>query len=52
MYELSHVFRFIDPIKIKPKQSKSIKKNLELFSLTLNTVNIETLSGGTAGVCD
>ena len=39
MYSLSHEFRFIDPIKTKSKQSKSIKI-LELFGLTLNTANI------------
>ena len=38
MYEHSHEFK--DPIKIKLNQSKF----LELFDLTLNTVNIKTPS--------
>ena len=46
MYDLGHWFWFIDPIKIKPNQSNF----LELFDLTLNTVNIKTSSVETTGV--
>jgi len=46
MYELGHVFRFIDPIKIE----SNLSKFLELFGLVLNTVNIETPSVGIGSV--
>lgn len=46
MYELDHMFKFIDPITIELNRSKF----LELFDLILNTVNIGTPSVGTASV--
>lgn len=38
MYELSHKFKFINPIR------SELIKILELFDLTLNTINIGTSS--------